>query len=173
MREMQTTGTGQRGSVTGTPGARLRHSVTAAIERLDSIPDDAASRPATPGKWSPKEVVGHLIDSACNNHARFVRATLDERLEFPGYDQEAWVSAQDYASADWRDLVSLWRDYNLHLARIVDLIPREILEAPRSQHNLDVIAWKTIPRNQPATLEYFIEDYIDHLEHHLEQICNK
>jgi hypothetical protein len=156
--------------VTTTLGARLRDTVIAAAGRLESIPDDAASRAPAPGKWSPKEVIGHLIDSACNNHSRFVRARLQDGLEFPGYDQEAWVSAQDYASAKWSDLIALWRDYNIHLARIVDLIPREILETPRSQHNLDVIAWKTVPRNQPTTLEYFIADYIDHLEHHLQQI---
>jgi hypothetical protein len=102
-----------------------------------------------------------------------VRATLDDGLEFPGYDQEAWVKAQNYVSADWSDLVQLWREYNLHIARIVDGMPRELLEKPRARHNLDVIAWKTLPRDQPATLGYFINDYIDHLEHHLAQIGNR
>jgi hypothetical protein len=126
-------------------------------------------RPAA-GKWSPKEVIGHLIDSACNNHSRFVCARLEDGLEFPGYEQDAWVTTQDYMSADWAELVTLWRAYNLHIARIVDLIPADVLVAPRPMHNLDVIAWRTVPREQPVTLEYFIRDYIAHLEHHLEQI---
>jgi hypothetical protein len=156
--------------MTPTLGVRLRNSVDMVMQRLEAIPDDVASLPPAPGKWSPKEVIGHLIDSACNNHSRFVRARVADSLEFPGYDQEAWVAAQDYASANWRELIALWGAYNLHIARIVDLIPQDILSKPRARHNLDAIAWKTVPHDQPATLEYFIADYIDHLEHHLEQI---
>jgi hypothetical protein len=157
--------------MTPTLGVRLRNSVDMVMQRLEAIPDDVASLPPAPRKWSPKEVIGHLIDSACNNHSRFVRARLDDGLEFPGYDQAAWVATQDYASADWQELIALWRDYNFHISRIVDLIPHDILRKPRARHNLDVIAWRTIPRDQTVTLEYFIADYIDHLEHHLKQIA--
>jgi len=156
--------------VNGSLGGELRSRVIAAAEQLEWIPDATASLRPAPGKWSPKEVIGHLIDSACNNHARFVRSRLEDGLEFPGYEQDAWVTAQDYMSADWAELVTLWRAYNLHIARIIDLIPADVLVATRPMHNLDVIAWRTVPREQPVTLEYFIRDYIAHLEHHLEQI---
>lgn len=154
----------------GSLGDELRSRVVAAAEQLEWIPDTAATMRPAAGKWSPKEVIGHLIDSACHNHSRFVRARLEDGLEFPGYEQDAWVTAQDYMSAEWAELVTLWRAYNLHIARIVDLIPADVLVAPRTMHNLDVIAWRTVPREQPVTLEYFIRDYIAHLEHHLAQI---
>jgi hypothetical protein len=57
-----------------------------------------ALKPA-PDRWSKKEILGHLIDSAANNHQRFVRAQGTPRLEFPGYEQEFWVATQAYASA--------------------------------------------------------------------------
>jgi DinB superfamily len=73
----------------------LCESLTAIVDRgaaeLLKMTDDTASRPRGPGKWSPKQLVGHLIDSAVNNHARFVRAQLQDDLVFPGYDQDGWV----------------------------------------------------------------------------------
>ncbi len=150
--------------------AGLREIVDREAERLAALPDARAKTPVAPGKWSPKEIIGHLVDSASNNHGRFVRAQLTDDLTFPGYDQEAWVRLQDYANADWSSLITLWRACNLHIAHVIERIPDEALTKPRTRHNLDEIAWKTIPRHEPATLEYFIHDYVAHLKHHLEQI---
>ena len=129
-----------------------------------------SAKPPTPGKWSPKEVLGHLIDSASNNHQRFVRAQFTDDLVFPGYDQETWVAAQRYRSAPWPELVGLWSGFNLHLARVIEAAPASVRERPRARHNLHEIAWKAIPEDQPATLEYFMRDYVAHLRHHLAQI---
>lgn len=146
----------------------LRDAVEAATPRLDALPDPDA-RPA-PGKWSGKETLGHLVDSAANNHARFVRAALTDHLVFEGYDQDAWAALQRYAEADWAALVALWRGYNLHLARVIAGLPADALDRPRARHTLDRIAWQTVPASEPVTLAYFIADYIDHLRHHLAQI---
>ncbi len=148
----------------------LRRTVKRAAERLAAIPAEQATRPVAPGKWSPKEIVGHLVDSASNNHGRFVRAQLTDDLDFPGYDQEAWVRAQDYAAADWVSLVSLWSAYNTHIAHIIDRIPENTATRQRARHNLDEIAWKTVPKSETVTLEYFVRDYVAHLNHHLAQI---
>jgi len=148
----------------------LRRTVDREAQRLFAIPAARARAPVAPGKWSPQEIIGHLVDSASNNHGRFVRAQLMDDLVFPGYEQEAWVRLQDYAAADWVALVSLWRSYNFHIAHIVERIPQSVSTRQRARHNLDEIAWKTVPRTQPATLEYFIRDYVAHLEHHLAQI---
>jgi hypothetical protein len=146
----------------------LRIVVTAAGGRLRNITDEkSAFRPA-PGKWSPREIVGHLIDSASNNHQRFVRAQFHDDLIFPGYRQDDWVSAQHYAEAPWNDLVELWRAYNLHLARIIELTPESVGNLPRPHHNLAEIAWKTPP--EEPTLAWFMDDYVGHVRHHLGQI---
>ena len=148
----------------------LRRTVDGAAERLKAIPSERARQPVAAGKWSAQEIIGHLVDSASNNHGRFVRAQLTDDLFFPGYDQAAWVSVQQYSAADWPDLIALWRTFNSHIAHVVERIPQDVATRPRAYHNLDEIAWKTVPREQPATLEYFVRDYVAHMKHHLAQI---
>ena len=123
-------------------------------------------RPA-PGKWSPRELVGHLVDSASNNHQRFVRARFVDHLDFPGYDQDEWVAGQDYAGADWASLVTLWAEFNRHLARVMQATPEAALTLQRSRHSLDRIAFRPVPVDRPVTLEGFMQDYVEHLRHHL------
>jgi hypothetical protein len=110
-------------------------------------------------KWSKKEVLGHLIDSAANNHQRFVRAQLQRELTFPGYAQEDWNRVQQYQSERWGSLVRLWASYNLHLAHVMSVIPEG------DGRNLC-----TIGGSEPVTLEFLVNDYVRHLEHHLSQI---
>ena len=149
---------------------RLKSTILRADELVRSFDEERAAR-RSDADWSPKQIIGHLIDSASNNHQRFVRAQFTDHLTFPGYDGDRWVEAQDYQSAPWASLVSLWREFNLHLARTIEKIPADVANASRVQHNLDEIAFKTVPKEQPVTLSYFMEDYIDHLEHHLAQIA--
>jgi hypothetical protein len=141
---------------------------SAAAELARVAPADAAQRPA-PGKWSRKEIVGHLIDSASNNHQRFVRARFRDDLVFPGYDQDAWVAVQRWQDEDWSLLVRLWRDFNLHLAHVLSATPREVRDALHERHAFDRIAFKPHRADEPATLGWFMLDYVDHLEHHLRQ----
>lgn len=122
------------------------------------------------GEWSRRQILGHLIDSAANNHQRFVRAQFTDDLVFPGYDQEQWVSSQRYDDEAWPDLIALWRAYNLHLVHVVSRIPEDVLTRQRQKHSLDQIAFKTVEQNESTTLEYLIRDYLDHLKHHLNQI---
>ena len=152
---------------------RLRSVVEDCTPRLLAMADTAAGRSPAPGKWSPKQVIGHLIDSASNNHQRFVRARFGDHLEFPGYDQEAWVVGQGYQEAPWPELVGLWRAFNLHLARVMEAVPDHVRLRPRVRHNLDRIAWRTVPASEPTTLDYFMEDYVGHLEHHLRQVLGE
>jgi hypothetical protein len=148
----------------------LKETVQRAGIFLRDLGEEASLHPRAPGKWCPREIVGHLIDSASNNHQRFVRAQFKDDLIFSGYEQDAWVSMQRYRDAPWSELVDLWRTFNLHIARVMEAVPNDERIRPRARHNLDEIAWNTVPRNEPATLDYFMRDYVAHLKHHLAQI---
>lgn len=147
----------------------LRTAVDAAYARLTSVPDETSARRPAPTTWSPKEVIGHLIDSASNNHGRFVRGQLEDDLVFLGYDQDAWVTSQGYQNTDWRELLDLWRLFNHQIVRVIERCPSEEGFRPRVRHNLHQIAFTPVPESQPATLAYFMRDYVAHLEHHLRQ----
>ncbi|MBP6827787.1 MAG: DinB family protein [Saprospiraceae bacterium] len=137
----------------------LQTAIDTARPRLLLLTETEAAQKSAPEKWSAKEIIGHLIDSAANNHQRFVRAQLGATdLQAYRYTQNQWVSTQQYQSADWPSLVSLWYFYNTHLAHVVAAIQPEFTD-----RQLDV--W-----DEPATLAYVAEDYVRHLNHHLAQI---
>ena len=138
--------------------------------RLLSIPETESETRKAEGKWSVKETLGHLIDSAANNHARFVTGQLKDDMVFNGYEQEAWVALQHYQQASWHALVNLWKAYNLHLLHVASNIPPERLKQSCHPHTLHKISFQLVDEKEPATLEYLIRDYIEHMKHHLNQI---
>lgn len=144
--------------------------VEGAYEFLRRMTEEESGARREPDKWSAKETVGHLIDSAANNHQRFVRAQFQADLVFPGYEQDEWLAAQGYAEEPWPRLVELWRLYNLHLLHVVSRIPDEQLSRPRHPHTLDRIALVLVDAGEPATLGYLVRDYVVHLKHHLAQM---
>ncbi len=98
-------------------GELFEDRIAAAAARLSAVSEEQAAEPFRPGGWQRKELLGHLLDSAANNHQRFVRAALDGHYEGPGYQQEAWVRLHDYAGLSWAALVASWRERNALLAR--------------------------------------------------------
>lgn len=150
----------------------FEETIRSATARLQEIPAGTSNQSAD-GEWSPKQILGHLIDSAANNHQRFVRGQFTDHLDFPGYEQEEWVSAQKYNDEPWPAVIDLWRAYNTHLLHVVSVIPQDVLTKERDKHGLDRIAFNTVERSKPATLEYLIRDYLDHLKHHLDQIWRR
>jgi hypothetical protein len=138
---------------------QLRGLVEAAEPGLRKIPESESMRTALPGGWSRKQVLGHLIDSASNNHQRFVRAMLQPSLDFPGYDQAGNIRVQAVQEADWSLLISLWAAYNRYLAHLIAHIPPSQRDTPCR-----------IGAGEPVTLGFLASGYLTHLHHHLRQI---
>lgn len=137
---------------------------------LRAIPADRLSRRMRPDGWNMHQLLGHLIDSACNNHRRFTLAARQDHLRFEGYAQEAWVEINAYDKRDWLELVQLWYSFNLQICHLMAQFSEEKLNTPTTAHYLDRMAWEQIATGEPATLGYFMRDYIGHCEHHLAQI---
>ena len=139
--------------------ADLRSTIETARENLSRAdPAITTVRPA-PGKWSKNEILGHLVDSAVNNHQRFVRAQHCEALEFPEYEQDAWVANQNYNGVDWKDLIELWVLVNRHLVHVILQIDSDDLETVCH-----------IGDYAPMTVRALIVDYVEHMRHHLGQL---
>lgn len=149
---------------------RLVDVLERATPALLALDDATSARHPAPGKWSPREIIGHLIDSASNNHQRFVRMREHDDLVVEGYEQDAWVAGQHYQDAPWAELVMLWFAYNRHLARVMAVTPAADRDRSRREHNLDLRAFRPVPADRAVTLGYFMSDYVDHLEHHLAQV---
>ena len=138
---------------------KLLSLVEAAEPRLREISETESTKPVLAGGWSRKQVIGHLIDSASNNHQRFVRAALQTSLDFPGYDQIGSVRVQAVQVADWQLLVGLWAAYNRYLAHVIAQLPDSKLETVCR-----------IGSGDPVTLGFLATDYLTHLRHHLSQL---
>lgn len=140
----------------------LRLRVEHELSALLALSEDVSATPSRPGGWTPRQELGHLIDSATNNHARFVAGALQGNYTGPTYDADGWVGLHGYSEMAWASLIEFWRQYNLLLARVIARIPDEKLEAPC-----------TIGGGAPATLRFVIEDYILHMQHHLDQLLQR
>jgi hypothetical protein len=138
---------------------KLRKVIDVAEPKLRKTNATESTKPVLAGGWSRKQVIGHLIDSASNNHQRFVRATLQESLDFPGYEQDGCVRVQAPQEADWELLVSLWAAYNRYLAHVIAHLPESKLGTACR-----------IGSGEAVTLDFLAKDYLRHLVHHLRQI---
>jgi hypothetical protein len=133
----------------------LRTLVETLPARLEALPHDAVEfRP--PESWSLKEELGHLLDSAANNHQRIVRAQMEDNPAMPGYDGEQWVALHAYQKREWQELIGTWGALNRQLLAAAEAVPDS--------------AWSrtcTIEDSAPLTIQFVLEDYIHHMRDHL------
>ncbi len=141
----------------------IERGVNAAVERWRDIPEQTLKFRPSEDAWSTKEIIGHLIDSAANNHQRFVRLQLVEHLTFPDYGQDNihWVRIQNYQDRQWKELLGLWRHFNIQLAHIIRSVDSACLSH----------VWQLDAKTR-VTLFDLMTDYLRHLEDHLDQITD-
>lgn len=141
----------------------IEDAVNESWQMLKSLPNETLLARPGPDEWSVKEIVGHLVDSASNNHQRFVRLQVADGLVFSDYsqDNDSWVAIQSYQVAHWDDLLALWRHFNLHIARIIRTVDVECIDH----------IW-VIDEDTTITLGELMTDYLRHLKDHLQHIKN-
>ncbi|HET9825329.1 MAG TPA: DinB family protein [Chitinophagaceae bacterium] len=123
---------------------------------LRLIPAEKFNFKPSPVKWSKKEILGHLIDSAQNNIRRFILAQYEEQPNVV-YNQDKWVSISNYQDYNLPDLISLWHLLNKHIGHILQYITPEM-------------AARRIQTEELHNVQWLAEDYIRHMLHHLHQI---
>ena len=123
--------------------------------------ESALSARSQPGKWSKKEVIGHLTDSAHNNLRRFICGQYDEPVNPIAYDPDWWVKANDYQNLQTTYIIDLWCFMNRQICRVLSAMPTEaygrLCNTGGSQAELH-------------DLEWIAADYVRHMKHHLNQI---
>ena len=136
---------------------KLDFIVRIAPKLLSALSEEEISEKPQPNKWSKKEIIGHLIDSATNNHQRFVRAQFEVRPEI-SYDQNNWNAFSFYQEIESGQLILFWTIYNKQLIEIIKRIsPENLKRQVKIEGDL-------------FSLAFLFEDYVAHLEHHLKQI---
>ena len=141
------------------PAESLRRLLNTVPSELAGLSDATAALKPAPEKWSPKEELGHLLDSAANNHQRIVRMLIEDQPAMPGYEQQRWVQVHRYQQRDWRELIDQWAALNRQL----------LIAVPAMTDS----AWNrtcTIAGSEPVTLRFVLEDYLAHMSHHLAHI---
>jgi len=137
----------------------LRDLLQRVPDRLEKLSKDTVESKPTPSAWSPKEELGHLLDSAANNHQRIVRAQFEDKLAMPGYEQNRWVAVHAYQRRDWNELIELWQALNRQLLAAAEVVPESAWS-----HTL------TVAGSRPLTLQFVFDDYVTHMSHHLRHI---
>jgi uncharacterized damage-inducible protein DinB len=138
----------------------FRAGITSARTKFEEVSEGSATAPLRMGGWNCKQVIGHLIDSALNNHQRFVRGALEGKYDGPPYEQQSWVDMHGYGELPWSTLLAHWQQQNDLLCGVVERIPEARYDAPCN-----------VGANAPVTLRFLIEDYLVHLHHHADQVA--
>src|SRR3982750_1877220 len=136
--------------------SKLDNIIDEYLPQLQAQNEEECAYKSSPDKWSKKEILGHLIDSAQSNIRRFIVAQYEEQ-PFIKYNQDAWVAITGYQEHEFKSIVDLWRLMNLHIVRILSNLTPDM-------------AQRTVKTNEVRTVEWLAIDYIKHLKHHVHQV---
>ncbi len=146
--------------------------ILSVIPKINSISSEEIRYKPVPNKWSKVEILGHLIDSAYNNHQRFLRAESQGNLIFQGYDQDDWVIKNNYQNRNEKEILETWVGVNRHISILTQGLSEELLNKKTTEHNFHKICMNVLEEGETTTLSYLIWDYNFHIEHHLSQIIS-
>lgn len=141
--------------------AELRLIITTYSTVFTALQEEDFSTKPNPEKWSKKEIVGHLIDSAQNNLRRFIVAQYEATPPLIVYDQDFWVKANDYQNMTSMDVIVAWMLVNYRICVVLE-------NMPEANYSKQCNTGKD--KEQLYTLDWLAQDYLKHLKHHINQI---
>ena len=129
--------------------------------KLVRLPIDTIMRKTNNQNRTIKQIVGHLVDSASNNHQRLIRLQYNPELIFPDYrqDNDLWIALEDFQNEDWNNLVQFWKYFNLHMIQVIKSVDQSKLE--NYWHDFE---------GTKVTLQQMIDGYLWHIDLHLNEI---
>lgn len=137
---------------------RLEQIIEKHISALRHLPDIVYAKKPSPAKWSKKEILGHLVDSAQSNIRRFVVAQYEDK-PYIVYNQDKWVLINGYQQWDTREIVELWYLLNKQVCHIWRNTPESLYQRP-------------CQTQEEHTIEWLASDYVKHLLHHLHVVLD-
>jgi hypothetical protein len=141
----------------------LERVIQSELPLLQAVPEHkAALRPGGDSTWSPKEELGHLVDSAANNHIRFVRALIEPEFHGSSYAQNDWVTAHRYQEMPWPTIVEFWLTCNNLIAALLACVP---------ENKLQTLCF--VGSDKGVSLDFLVSDYVLHMRHHLDHILGR
>jgi hypothetical protein len=139
--------------------ADYRLEVLTQVEQLlRNLDDVSVSFKASSEKWTPRQVIGHLIASGNNNQMKFTSLSNHSNIDVVGYLQDEWIKAQNYQAFNWQNLLNLWHGLNLHITHIKIPTPYDMLNHEISVNGIG-----------PLRLDFIMSDDIEHLKHPINQ----
>ena len=139
---------------------RLEELLNSGFDYVSKSSEIELTKKASPDKWSKKEIIGHLIDSGINNLQRFTEVQFEIKpYKIRQYRQDELVKANDYQHSEINEVVELWISIN---NRIISLMKKQTIKTLK--YNIE------LNNETISDLRFLMMDYVDHLEHHLNQI---
>jgi hypothetical protein len=128
-------------------------------QKHQNIDNKIASKRCAAGEWTLKEIIGHLVNSACNNQQRFLGLQFVSEMKFPEYQKFHldWLEREQFNAMDYADLLLLWKQYNVFIAHLINNVDKSKLGN------------SFVMENKTLTLQALIVDYVNHLKGHLKQ----
>ena len=125
------------------------------IALLESISEKQASYRYAPGKWSIKQIVGHMTDHERIMTYRALRFSRKDTTQLPGYDQNLFVDNSRFDELSLQQLITDFKNVRAASNSLIDSLSEK-------QLNLKGFAWK-----YELTVEEFLKATIGHEMHHI------
>jgi len=146
----------------------LNSAVEAFYHKYCDLDNDITSKRIDADNWTLKEIIGHLIDSASNNHQRFIRLQIVNELIFPGYGQDnsRWLRIQKYNEMNFADIMLLWKQYNILIGHII----KEVDESKLGNRWVNSEGDKNTLRDLMTDYSRHLKDHLRHFEQTLKEL---